>query len=374
MSATDDRLAELEHRNAEMARELEELRRLVIPIGEDRSDPRTGTDIDTESDTGTVSRRHALRTAGAVAAGALVTGVAAAVATATPAAAAPLSPVTGNPAITATADPTSGTAIRADSTGGNAVSGNTVTGTGVHGGAEAAGSFGVVGVSISGIGVAAASGSGTALYANSSNAIGARINGTTLGAQISGNDAALQLMPQNDAPPTRTTVTNQVGTITVDQYGSLWVCVTGGTPGTWRQIAGTSTAGSFHAVTPGRVYDSRAQWPFNERISTGQTRNVNVAAKRDQNGVIVNANFIPQGAQAVFANITVVDTAFSGWLVANPGGITTVSASTINWSGDGQIIANGVALAINPTNRNLTVIAGGPGSTDFLIDITGYWL
>ena len=57
----------------------------------------------------------------------------------------------------------------------------------------------------------------------------------------------------------------------------------------------------------------------------------------------------------------------------NPGGDTVEGASTINWSAAGQTLANGVALTLNGS-RQLTVVAGGPGSTNFIIDISGYWL
>jgi hypothetical protein len=62
-----------------------------------------------------------------------------------------------------------------------------------------------------------------------------------------------------------------------------------------------------------------------------------------------------------------------GYLTVNPGGVTAVNASTINWGETGETIANGVILTLDNVRR-ITVIAGGPGSTDFLIDITGYWL
>jgi len=56
----------------------------------------------------------------------------------------------------------------------------------------------------------------------------------------------------------------------------------------------------------------------------------------------------------------------------NPGGTTVVSASSINWSAAGQILANGISLTLN-SSREITVIAGGAGSTQFIIDILGYY-
>jgi hypothetical protein len=50
-----------------------------------------------------------------------------------------------------------------------------------------------------------------------------------------------------------------------------------------------------------------------------------------------------------------------------------VSASTINWGTSNQTQSNGVSLTLDNA-RQVTVIAGGPGATDFLIDVFGYWL
>ena len=62
----------------------------------------------------------------------------------------------------------------------------------------------------------------------------------------------------------------------------------------------------------------------------------------------------------------------AGFLVCNPGGTTTVDASTINWSAAGQVLANGVILALDD-QRRLTIVAGGGGTTHVLVDVTGYW-
>ena len=77
-------------------------------------------------------------------------------------------------------------------------------------------------------------------------------------------------------------------------------------------------------------------------------------------------------ATAIAANITIVSTDGAGFLVCNPGGVTSVDASTINWSAPGQSLANGVILALDD-QRRLTVVAGGGGSTHVIIDVTGYF-
>ena len=74
------------------------------------------------------------------------------------------------------------------------------------------------------------------------------------------------------------------------------------------------------------------------------------------------------------ANVTVVGTASGGYLAVNPGGVTAVTASTINWSAAGQILANGITLTLN-ASRQVTVVCGGGGAaTDYIIDVLGYYL
>jgi len=175
--------------------------------------------------------------------------------------------------------------------------------------------------------------------------------------------------------PTTRTDAHLVGEMeSVD--GDLWFCVVAGTPGTWRKITGPGVAGGFHPLTPGRVYDSRQAAPANGPISAGQNRTISVADRRDallSTGAVVQADFVPAGATAVAANVTITGTLGSGYLVFNPGGNTTVGASTINWKADNQDIANGVILTLD-ASRQLTVVAGGGGSTGFIVDITGYYL
>jgi hypothetical protein len=140
-------------------------------------------------------------------------------------------------------------------------------------------------------------------------------------------------------------------------------------------IAGPASAGAFNSIQPGRVYDSRAGAPPPQGpLPSGQNRTISVADRRDGSGTSIQSDFVPPGTIAVFANITVTGTSGTGYLSVNPGGNTAADSSVINWSTNGQTIANGVALRIDTATRTLTVVTGGPGSTDFLIDITGYWL
>jgi len=156
--------------------------------------------------------------------------------------------------------------------------------------------------------------------------------------------------------------------------GDLWFCVDNNGSKRWRKITGAGVTGGFHAVTPGRVYDSRPGNGGVGPLGTGANRVVPVADRIDPvGGGLLQANFVPAGASAVTLNVTAVTTVGNGFLVVNPGGNTTVGASSLNWTA-GQTIANGIVCTLN-TARQLTVIAGGTAtSTNFIIDITGYYL
>jgi len=256
-----------------------------------------------------------------------------------------------------------------------------------------AGSFGVRGAGATGLlGVGATTGvNGTVTTApgigvsgsGGDTGIGVRgIGGDYAFAATKSNKANLFLQPNNDTgtPSPKTQPATRADAHVVGELenvgGDLWWCVAAGTPGTWRKLAGPTSAGAFHALTPGRVYDSRTAQPTGNvgRLSDTQTRTVSVSDRRNlATGAVDLANYVPLGATAVTANVTVVDTTASGFLAINPGGNTTVGAAAINWSGTGLILNNGVNLTLNAA-REVTVICGGGGSTQFVIDVTGFFL
>jgi hypothetical protein len=129
----------------------------------------------------------------------------------------------------------------------------------------------------------------------------------------------------------------------------------------------------YVAVDPFRAYDSR--WPGGfGRMLSGTNRGVGVNQSHDLGtGATIDPNRVPLGAIAVTYNVTLADTAGSGFLAVVPGDATSFTASTINWFTDGQILANGGTVGIN-SFRTVKVFSGGPGNTDFLIDVTGYYI
>ena len=159
-----------------------------------------------------------------------------------------------------------------------------------------------------------------------------------------------------------------------DTQGALWSCVVAGAPGVWRKLAGPTTAGSLHTVTPTRVYDSRSPQPLPGMLDTNQPRTISVAdGRKPISGNVQTVDLVPPGATAIACNITITETIGSGFATVNPGINEVISASTINWSHSDQTMANGIIVGIDD-ERRITLIAGGGGSTHIIVDITGYFL
>ena len=190
-----------------------------------------------------------------------------------------------------------------------------------------------------------------------------------------GEHANLELVPDGTAPATRTDA-HRRGEVIVDSTGALWYCTTAGTPGTWVELsAPESNAGRFFPLTPGRLYDSRGMTPAGA-LAKDATRDVILRNRVNALTFAVDAaNYVPAAAKALAVNVTVVNTVNGGFLSVNPKGDTVVHAATINWSATGQILNNGVTITLGG-DREVTVIAGGSNGaqTDFVIDVTGYYL
>ncbi len=95
------------------------------------------------------------------------------------------------------------------------------------------------------------------------------------------------------------------------------------------------------------------------------------ASGRDlQSGGVNVADIVPSDATVIVFNLTVINTASSGFLSVTPAP-ATISASTVNWIGDGQVSANSSMVGLAGT-REVRVHCGGIGSTDFTLDVLGY--
>ena len=239
-----------------------------------------------------------------------------------------------------------------DGYGGTGVSGTGISSTGSSTGVAGSGNTGVRGfgtvIGVAGVGLAAGSvGLG---------AVGAR--------------AAVLLTSGTGSQPPNRTDAHVAGEIDLDGNGTAWLCVTDGTPGIWRKIGGATTAGALHAISPVRAFDSR--WTGNTRLSNGLNKVVSVADAHNLAGGVTTPDIVPAGATAIAYNVTVTRTTGQGFLSVNPGDATAVTSSSINWFGESQDIANGLIVALDGS-RQIKVFGGGGGSTDFVIDVTGYF-
>ena len=215
------------------------------------------------------------------------------------------------------------------------------------------GSYGVYGISQTGNGVVGHSTSGYDFFGEGAGRIGLSPH-VGLGPPQSGIYAAADVIS--------------------DTQGALWSCVVAGAPGVWRKLAGPTTAGSLHTVTPTRVYDSRSPQPLPGMLDTNQPRTISVAdGRKPISGNVQTVDLVPPGATAIACNITITETIGSGFATVNPGINEVISASTINWSHSDQTMANGIIVGIDE-ERRITLIAGGGGSTHIIVDITGYFL
>lgn len=238
------------------------------------------------------------------------------------------------------------------STSGTGVLGDSWSGSGVVGMSDD--SFGVVGTSTTGVGVEGDSDSHYGLVGYSPKGMAARFtNGGAAGPPASGKWDR--------------------GSVYAPSDGSLWWCVTTGTPGVWRMLAAPESVGAFVPVTPTRVYDSRAPHPSGGAIlAAGSSRDISVANGRNlTTGDITVPNLVPAAVRAVAINLTVAGGTGMGTVALAPGGTPTYTASAVNFVA-GQRIANGLTVAINPASRTLRAFAI-TASVHVIVDVTGYF-
>lgn len=234
---------------------------------------------------------------------------------------------------------------------------------GVHGSTRSAAGYGVVAAN-----AAVPSASQPAPVALALAALGAHIRFLPPAA-LAGLGAADQIGPPD--------AVHHPGELLVDDAFNLWfsVPVTAGQLG-WVKLAGRDTAGSFHPLpVPLRVYDSRTgsgpaasgEGPMG---GGGQrTLDITVGFIGDSTDLI---DAVPASATAAAMNVTVVDTTGSGFLAVYAAGLAYPGTSNVNWSGPGQITAN-FAVCATSVNGSIALHAGGNGSANVVVDVTGFY-
>jgi len=189
-------------------------------------------------------------------------------------------------------------------------------------------------------------------------------------------DAAvpLKLMDSSESSATVPT-TGYAGQFRV-YGGNLYFCVSAnllGGEAKWRRLTGPTAAGSFHAISPVRVYDSRQSWATPNGVMAANTSiTVSVANAYDNAGAVTN-NVVPTGATAIAYNATVTGATGPNYLAVTPGDATSFTASAINF-GAGVDVANASVVKLD-SSRQIKVFCGDQtGSTHVIIDVVGYYL
>jgi hypothetical protein len=247
---------------------------------------------------------------------------------------------------------------------------NTGSGAGVVG--TAIGQDAVRGTSTNSAGVAGASTNSSGVFAFSTNGNSVFVAAPT--ANTAGAHLRLEPTGAGAGPPTAGA--HLLGQFWVDSPGVLWQCVAAGTPGTWVRQSPLVTLSA-----PVRVYDSRTGQPnhspnvqgsltFTSPPPSAAARTISCSQPAGGGTAVV-----PSGATKLLLNLTVITIGGVGALAVFPTGASQPSASSINWSAGGQVLANGLTSACDTSqNVDVAIVASTGATTDFILDVTGYYL
>ncbi|MFM8564161.1 MAG: hypothetical protein ACKOCE_09800 [Acidimicrobiia bacterium] len=131
------------------------------------------------------------------------------------------------------------------------------------------------------------------------------------------------------------------------------------------------TGTSYVPIYPYRAWDSRKNGGL---LRGGDTEIIEMYV--DFRGVTQ----IPSNAVAVSYNLTVTNTAGWGYIVLYPADSILPDISSVNWTSSGQTVANGGIVALGDWGGFVGAVEAylGPDdravSTDYIIDITGYYI
>jgi hypothetical protein len=158
--------------------------------------------------------------------------------------------------------------------------------------------------------------------------------------------------------------------VEADTFWALAADLIGGpTQSIWACRIGYVAPPTFVPITPARVYDSRSGDGVLSRISS---RLVSVKDARNSSGAVTTPDVVPAGATAITFNLTVTGATGPNFLSVGPGDVVSLATSNINFPVSDDR-ANGGVVKLD-ANRQVKVFNGDqPGSTHFIIDVTGYY-
>jgi glucose/arabinose dehydrogenase len=118
----------------------------------------------------------------------------------------------------------------------------------------------------------------------------------------------------------------------------------------------------FIPLVPARILDSRFGIGLGGRFHSGTPRELTVAG----------AGGVPGNATAITGNLTVVNQTWPGYVALTRTPTTALETSTLNVP-SGDIRANGVTGPLGGSGSAGLLYVGGSGTTDLLLDVTGYF-
>ena len=185
----------------------------------------------------------------------------------------------------------------------------------------------------------------------------------SVGALFSGSEAAVNLDPATTSGPPVGPF-NSKGDVVVDADGVVWLCVadadgTPGSQGTWIRV---SHGGTRLLDSPARVYDSRDPGKGG-LFAPGEIRTIDVT----QAGIGV-----PGAALAIVGNLTVTETTDFGFLTAFPAGVGRPLTSNLNWNAAGVTQANAATVRLGTGGRISLYIERARAQV--VVDVAGYVL
>jgi spore germination protein YaaH len=120
---------------------------------------------------------------------------------------------------------------------------------------------------------------------------------------------------------------------------------------------------TYHAISPGRLLDTRVNNGLSGKISANTPATFAVAG----------SGGVPSNATAVTGNVTVVNSSFSWAVYVGPDPVAAPTTSTINFN-TGEIKANSLTVGLSATGTLSATFISNPGNTtDLVFDVTGYY-
>ena len=128
-------------------------------------------------------------------------------------------------------------------------------------------------------------------------------------------------------------------------------------------VASSPVPAAYVPIAPVRLLDTRVGNGLSAKLSANVPATFQVTGRGG----------IPAGATAVTGNVTVVNSASSWAVYLGPDPIANPTSSTINFSA-GQIIANGLTVALSSAGTLSATYMGPSGNTtDLVFDVSGYY-